>query len=109
MKRALRVFGNRLGNCAYDKAFLRKVKAAASRPTGGGASNETLSNRPLGPPTTFNSIRMSPQAPPIDFTPSWQHPKTAAAANNVSLLSEADSELIVTEERMVFVSMYNRS
>ena len=25
-KRALRMFGNRLGNCAYDKTFLRDVK-----------------------------------------------------------------------------------
>lgn len=28
MKRALRIFGNRLGNCAYDKAFLRDIKKA---------------------------------------------------------------------------------
>lgn len=26
MKRALRMFGNRLGNCAYDKTFLRDIK-----------------------------------------------------------------------------------
>lgn len=26
MKRALRMFGNRLGNCAYDKGFLKDIK-----------------------------------------------------------------------------------
>jgi recombination DNA repair RAD52 pathway protein len=26
MKRALRMFGNRLGNCAYDKVFLKEIK-----------------------------------------------------------------------------------
>lgn len=31
MKRALRIFGNRLGNCAYDKIFLKEVK---TRPAG---------------------------------------------------------------------------
>ena len=31
MKRALRMFGNRLGNCAYDKGFLRDVKMAPDK------------------------------------------------------------------------------
>lgn len=34
MKRALRMFGNRLGNCAYDKVFLKEVKTMPVRPHG---------------------------------------------------------------------------
>ena len=30
MKRALRMFGNRLGNCAYDKGFLKDIKNGRS-------------------------------------------------------------------------------
>lgn len=35
MKRALRMFGNRLGNCAYDKVFLKDIK---NRPSSGPAT-----------------------------------------------------------------------
>lgn len=47
MKRALRMFGNRLGNCAYDKVFLRDIKTA--RP------NITTSIRPANYPKPRNA------------------------------------------------------
>lgn len=45
MKRALRMFGNRLGNCAYDKVFLKDIKNVRN-PSG----NSTTPFRPANYP-----------------------------------------------------------
>ena len=53
MKRALRMFGNRLGNCTYDKVFLREVKNA--RPgTGVGVQPFIPANYPKPQPQNCN-------------------------------------------------------
>ena len=77
MKRALRIFGNKLGNCAYDKVFLRQLKS------GGGPKPPISIPPPAVPPNPSNAKR--PQAdhppfhaqahPPPDFVPRWQSPK----------------------------------
>ncbi|PJF20062.1 Rad52/22 double strand DNA break repair [Paramicrosporidium saccamoebae] len=77
MKRALRMFGNRLGNCAYDKTFLQQVRSK-SRPN-----------------STSKPVNLATTIPPVSFVPKWQHPKSAPAPS-----SEMDNELVVTEERI---------
>lgn len=120
MKRALRVFGNRLGNCAYDKAFLKQVRAASShvpyRPQGTHQPTSTTSNGSHTAPT-LPPIKISNNPAPVNFAPQWKHPKTlnnheanpsAASttrppppiplASNVAD-SEMELDLVVTEER----------
>lgn len=126
MKRALRMFGSRLGNCAYDKAFLRQVKngppkralVTNNNNTGGNMNNPTNNHN------RADTIPLSKQQTPSDYAPSWKHPKTAPTetiitaptapvrginhsattsipptTNTTSATSEADSEPVVTEER----------
>ena len=67
VKRALRVFGDRLGNCAYDREFLKNVKK----------------NNPIPPP----SLKINPQVagikenyPPQKSTPAF--PSSSEPPNN---------------------------
>lgn len=90
MKRALRMFGNRLGNCAYDKAFLRHVRQGTKPPV------QAISKPPV-PAISKPPVTLSGLPPPANFTPKWQHPKSAPVAPP----SETDSEPVVTEERKI--------
>ena len=97
MKRCLRIFGYRLGNCAYDKSFLRQVRNGTKSYPQPPISNHPQSGQPLNPgrlpQPTIQTVNLTSNAPPPDFTPVWQHPKTAVA------LTEPDSEPLMTEER----------
>lgn len=116
MKRALRVFGNRLGNCAYDKNYLRQVKSRtcpANRPPPpqGHAGTSTVSP-PIEPPNKPQNLQIArnpshshhphhPQHstdhpnPPPDFSPQWQHPRVAMtnSSHQLSHLSEASKSV----------------
>ena len=93
MKRALRMFGSRLGNCAYDKAFLRQVRAGPSHPRPhpvAGSGPHHLTRPPQGPTisaqhggdtASIPPIRISNNPAPANFAPQWKHPK---AVNNSS-------------------------
>lgn len=134
MKRALRVFGNRLGNCAYDKNYLRQVKSrtfpANRPPPPQGYAGTSAVSPPIEPPNKPHNLQTArnpshlhnphhPQHPqdstdhpnpPPDFSPKWQHPRVAmtSSSHQLSHLSEAsksvlhvaDSELLLTEERI---------
>lgn len=83
MKRALRMFGPRLGNCAYDKAYLRGI-VKGSR--GGTGLPPTISNSSVAPAMAAASgtsapsgayrpnpvVNLSAQMAPIDFAPTWK-------------------------------------
>lgn len=107
MKRALRMFGNRLGNCAYDKAFLRQVRSGTlpqKRPPAAPPSTEMPPSRM--PLTNVPNVKISENVPPADFVPKWQHPKASGShggpnpqVNPNQAHSDFDSELVMTEER----------
>lgn len=101
MKRALRVFGNRLGNCAYDKVFLRDVKNGTlpkamiasenvavnnnntintSSATNNGSANSN-SNHSRPPPIHHN---MTHAGIPAGYKPAWQ-PARSALSHATSL------------------------
>lgn len=107
MKRALRMFGNRLGNCAYDKVFLRDVKTA--RP------NTTTPLRPANYPkpsntSLNNTATVSTINPPIpaNTTVPSKSP-TIPAAPAVYDESLFDNSMMISEEDLIseenFVSM----
>lgn len=115
MKRTLRIFGNRLGNCAYDKAYLKQVKSGnpqnpqsrqqpPPQPIMAKLPHPPQALRSLPTPTiniapTTEPLKLSGLPPPPDYIPKWQHPKNIITSNN----SEADSELVVTEERTIII------
>lgn len=87
MKRALRMFGNRLGNCAYDKIFLKDVKNI--RPN---TSNSSF--RPANYPKTsvpnqnvpiYQPQQQPPQQPPQQqpFTVPLHSTSNPQASNSV--------------------------
>lgn len=63
MKRALRVFGNKLGNCAYDKVFLRDIKTQNGKP-----------------PVIVQAPVLNSGIPPADYKPAWQPARSALSA-----------------------------
>lgn len=86
MKRALRVFGPRLGNCAYDKAYLRSI-VKGNRGGGTGlppTTGTTLvapamatatasgTSAPSGAYRPNPIVNLSAQMAPIDFAPTWK-------------------------------------
>lgn len=81
LKRALRTFGNVLGNCLYDKEYLVKVKTVKSAPLKWDAEN--LHRHP-----NFAPIKTEPQAPASPAKAS----KTTRAPSLQSTLSSADFE-----------------
>lgn len=89
MKRCMRIFGTRLGNCAYDKAYLRHVKSGSKRPYQSGTGADAHHQAPIPPPPQ----QSRPMPPPPVAQQFNAHPAPLAP------VSEADSELIVTEER----------
>jgi DNA recombination protein Rad52 len=103
MKRCLRIFGYRLGNCAYDKSFLRQVRNGTKshpQPPVGNHTNIPQPIQPLHsgrvpPQPTIQAVNLTSNAPPPDFIPAWQHPKAATT------LTEPDSEPLMTEERIL--------
>lgn len=97
MKRALRMFGNRLGNCAYDKAFLKQVRAGGPshprpHPVGASSGSHHHFTHPHQGPTISAQhggdsapIRISNNPAPANFAPQWKHPKTVNNSSSTSL------------------------
>ena len=121
MKRALRIFGNRLGNCAYDKMFLKEVK---SRPAG--STNNVMRaanypgepkkvNIPTAPLPAINQMQMpvpTPSMPiqslpnPVPLHPSAHHQEIIfddSVFDNSMMISEEDFVL----EEAVFMADEN--
>ena len=69
IKRCLRAFGNALGNCLYDKTFLKKISRVSCPNT---------TNKPLDPTQLFRSEEGAAQsAPPVNSKPAPTHVNTA--------------------------------
>lgn len=130
MKRALRVFGNKLGNCAYDKDFVRLAKSAQrpnvpSRHAPFPSVMPSVSRPPVisPPPPQQQQQQQQPSPPlqplrasnapvslttiphPVNYAPKWQHPKSAPPAPP----SDIDSEPIVTEERTFYTLLFAKT
>lgn len=98
MKRALRVFGNRLGNCAYDKVFLRDVKngtlpaavkppfvpnlVSVPQPQMNIPQSIPQMNIPQSIPTTSNNNNNN-NNPPADYKPAWQPARAALSPSSI--------------------------
>lgn len=107
MKRALRIFGNKLGNCAYDKVFLRQLK------TGGGAGGGTKAPpssipAPTVPPNPVNTKRPPSHGdppfhvqahPPPDFVPRWQSPKVLLGQHHPTMPLQTEQRVESTNHR----------
>jgi recombination DNA repair RAD52 pathway protein len=65
IKRALRLFGNHLGNCCYDKDYLRAVKNAPKQPykppvaLQSNSTSTVAMQRQVFPPSRSNDIIMT--------------------------------------------------
>lgn len=102
-KRALRIFGNRLGNCAYDKEFLQDVR---NHNSSGGKKKNDVYSKPQVPSTiaklqmplaaNFNDNKPSNALPP-NYTPTWQHPKALMEnpQQNVSITTNLKKPVVI--------------
>ena len=110
MKRALRVYGNRLGNCAYDKAFLRDVKNGPARPA---PVAQTMQPVPQMQPPPVPTVPLDASAkPPPNYTPTWTSAKTVMSPptgpvlpshikdSDALLLHSDDFDALITEANL---------
>lgn len=88
MKRALRVFGDRLGNCAYDKEFLKNVKKSnpipsklKMNPQPGDAKENNFIPQNYNPAQQTESMNNNNNPPP-GFVPSWISARNFAPSTN---------------------------
>ena len=87
-KRALRSFGDRLGNCAYDKEFLKNLKKATNNPTNNQQSNQSAQHLHHPPNThqlTSNSSTLPQQKEnntPNNFVPKWTNARQFAPSSS---------------------------
>jgi recombination DNA repair RAD52 pathway protein len=84
MKRALRLFGNRLGNCAYDKVFLKEVKG---RPAG--------STNNLVRPANYPEVKKLPIQPAHHPTHPVSNPQNQEIIFDDSVF---DNSMMISEE-----------
>jgi DNA recombination protein Rad52 len=90
MKRALRVFGDRLGNCAYDKEFLKNVKKSNPIPSKlkmNPQNDDTKENANFGL-QNYNQAQPTESPhnnnnPPPGFVPSWTSARNLPATANL--------------------------
>lgn len=114
MKRALRLFGNRLGNCTYDKQFIKNLRAP--RPsyvsdlgaslTGGSATVNQQPNHQSSAPAPVgqwggngNQAKIAKKSPPKFVVP---QSTTAPLQKKTSPLLECVATAFTTEEEIVF-------
>ena len=64
-KRALRIFGNRLGNCMYDKDFLREVHRASIQRPAHVSDGAHLTHNAKGAPSPPSATSTVPHKPPV--------------------------------------------
>lgn len=95
MKRALRIFGNRLGNCAYDKMFLKEVK---SRPAGSTNNLMRAANYPIKPPTVQKAPAAILQPIPLQPQQQLQQPQMQEIIFDDSVF---DNSMMISEEDLV--------
>ncbi len=109
MKRSLRIFGNRLGNCAYDKNFLKQIKlmGANYQKTGIPKHHPVTVNTKEINRSEINSIAKNDnlnnemeglikfQVPPKEFSPKWQPASTILKSDKQSFqkLSNAATKI----------------
>lgn len=104
MKRALRIFGNRLGNCAYDKIFLKEVK---TRPAGSTNNLMRAANYPAAKPTTvpapISVSHVTINSKPIAPSP-LQPPSTHLQPQQEEIIFDDgafDNSMMISEEDLV--------
>lgn len=96
MKRALRMFGNRLGNCAYDKIFLKEVK---TRPAGSTNNLMRAANYPA-------EVKSNP-APPMMHHVQQHQVQTIVQQEIVFDDSVFDTSMIISEEDLAMEATEN--
>ena len=119
MKRALRIFGSRLGNCAYDKAYLRGLKSRTNIPPPAQSTmaQPTHSSRPtVSVASVDKSVKLSSDNVPSGYSPQWINPragnvlapKVTSESDPVILKSEDTSHVFSEERNKNFfkISMY---
>ena len=89
VKRALRVFGDRLGNCAYDREFLKNVKKSNPIPSTLKINPQVAGIKENSPPQKpIPILPPEPQNnPPPGFVPSWTTARNLAPTNHVQFNS----------------------
>ncbi len=108
MKRALRMFGNRLGNCAYDKMFLKEVKG---KPAG---STNNLVRAANYPPkrseaeamnTRMSRVGLNPNPSipqPVQLQPQSSHVHVAQHHQEIMFDDSVfDNSMMISEEDFV--------
>lgn len=116
LKRTLRIFGDRLGNCAYDKEFLRNVKKSApstaasnyaNYPNTGIAPNSNCSNDSFNKVSNIGlknasankeakenlvqPIKKMEQEIPINYTPTWKSAKDVSNSHPLPLVNSTNN------------------
>lgn len=76
-KRALRSFGDRLGNCAYDKEFLKNLKRVSQSQHSNHHLQQQQQKSHLHKENTSNES--SSMAAPADFVPKWTNARTLSS------------------------------
>lgn len=104
MKRALRLFGNRLGNCAYDKLFLKEVKG---RPAGSTNNLVRAANYPELKKVSVEHVSSTVNAASTVHTsvhPNHPHPHHPLPAQHQEIIfddSVFDNSMMISEEDFV--------
>lgn len=109
MKRALRLFGNRLGNCTYDKQFIKNLRAPRPSYVTDYAANQQPKHQSPGPApapapvgqwgSNGNQAKIAKKSPPKFVVP---QSTTAPLQKKTSPLLECVATAFTTEEEIVF-------
>lgn len=96
MKRALRMFGNRLGNCAYDKTFLKNVKNSRPAVT----AQVTLANYPSTTASNAKTIQV-PIQNTLNTATTTVAPIAEKASSNVAPRSSFEESMMFDNSMMI--------